>query len=188
MQSGTGQDLVALQSSAGIAAVDPVTGQVVWNYAGGAATIPSSAARGQLIYVPSHGITALAPDPAGASARPLWRASQLRPDMPSPLLLGDRLYVVNSAAVLTCADIKDGNRLWQLRLKGPFSSSPVAAGHSLYLFNEKGLGQVVDLSAEEGRVVSELDLGQTIICTPALAEGALYVRSDQHLFKLTGAN
>ena len=33
---------------------------------------------------------------------------------------------------------QDGRRLWQLRLKGPFSASPVASGQHIYTVNEKG--------------------------------------------------
>ena len=72
---------------------------------------------------------------------------------------------------------------------GPFSASPVAAvsqGRSphLYIVSEKGLLQCVDLSGAEGRVVSQLDLQETILATPALSDNAIYLRSDKHLWKI----
>jgi hypothetical protein len=50
--------------------------------------------------------------------------------------------------------------------------------------HEKGLLQVVDSTAPEGEVVGELDFGQTILSTPAIAHGALYLRGDSMLWKL----
>ena len=59
------------------------------------------------------------------------------------------------------------------------------AGGKLYAVSEKGVVRVVDVTKPEGgQVISELDLGQTILCTPAIANGALYVRSDAKLWKL----
>ena len=68
--------------------------------------------------------------------------------------------------------------------EGPFSATPVAAGGFLYCVNEKGLVQVVDPSQPEGAVVSEMDLGQTIIGTPSIAQGSLFLRSDGMLWRI----
>ena len=92
--------------------------------------------------------------------------------------------VDNDGGVLSCGDAADGKRLWQLRLKGPFSATPVAAGNLLYCVNEKGLLQVVDIAQPEGAVISEMNLGQMILSTPSIAHGALFVRSDGKLWKL----
>jgi hypothetical protein len=43
---------------------------------------------------------------------------------------------------------------------------------------------VVDTTAPEGVVTSEMDLGRTILSTPSIAHGAIYVRSDGKLWKL----
>jgi outer membrane protein assembly factor BamB len=98
-------------------------------------------------------------------------------------VLGGKIFSLNDAGVLTCGDATTGDRLWQLRLKGPFSASPVGAGHFLYCVNEKGLAQVVDTTKPEGEVVSELDLGEIIVGTPSIANGAIYFRSDARLWK-----
>jgi len=46
--------------------------------------------------------------------------------------------------------------------------------------------QVVDPSKAEGTVVSELALEQTVIGTPSIAAGSLFVRSDSRLVRLGG--
>jgi outer membrane protein assembly factor BamB len=176
--------VVALQSGKGVAAVEPATGRIVWEYTDGASTIPSPTPSGGVLYVPSHGLTALQPGPAGQTPKQLWRSAQLRPATPSALVFNGRVFTLNDAGVLTCGSSTDGSRLWQLRLKGPFSATPVAAGPLLYCVNEKGLLQVVDTSAPEGALASELDLGKTVLSTPSIASGAVYVRSDAKLWKL----
>ena len=71
-----------------------------------------------------------------------------------------------------------------MRLKGPFSASAVGFGHHQFWVNESGLVQVVDVSGEEGEIVSQLDLQETILATPSISNGSLYLRSDQTLWKL----
>jgi outer membrane protein assembly factor BamB len=176
--------VVLLQSSQGIDALRPESGETAWTYHDGASTIPSSVAGGGTIFVPSHGITALRLAPGSQNPEVVWRVDRLGPNMASPILYQDRLYVLNRTNVLLCADVKDGATKWQLRLEGPFSSTPVAAGGHLYLFNEKGLGQVVKPGEDQGELVSSHDFGEMILSTPAIADGALYVRSDNHLWKI----
>jgi outer membrane protein assembly factor BamB len=175
---------VLLQSSKGLAAVEPRSGRVLWNYSDGASTIPSATVSDGVVFVPSQGITALEPAADGNTPKQLWRSGQLRPATASPVVLNRRVFTLNDAGVLSCGDATNGTRLWQLRLKGPFSATPVAAGALLYCVNEKGLLQVVDTTAPEGAVNSEVDLGKTILGTPAIAHGAIYVRSDGKLWKL----
>ncbi|MBT3635762.1 MAG: PQQ-binding-like beta-propeller repeat protein [Opitutae bacterium] len=183
---GKGKDQqVALQSMKGVAVIDPKTGKDQWIYEDGAATIPSSTVLGSTILVPSNGLTALQARGDGKSHTQLWRDNKLGPGTGSPSISGDKFYVINKANVLTCAEIKTGKIIWRMRLKGPVSSSPVSTKTHLFVFNEEGLGQVVQLGGEEGKTVRSIDLKETILCTPAVSKGALYVRSDSTLWKLS---
>lgn len=183
-----GKRLVGLQSGMGLMAVDPATGEEIWNFDGGASTIPSSCAGNGTIFVPSNGLTALKLN--GGKPQQIWQKAQLRPGTASPIVVDKRVFVLNNAGVLNCADVTTGERLWRLRLKGPYGSSPVAAGNLLYFFDEKGGAQIVDISAPgetEGKVVGEMELGEMIQCTPAIGDGAIFVRSNGKLWKLVGA-
>ena len=180
---GTKQQ-VALQSMKGIAVIDPRTGEDQWKYEDGASTIPSSAVSSEIILVPSNGLTAIASRPDGRSHTQLWNDNKLGPGTASPTVASGKLYVINKANVLTCAEIKTGNIVWRMRMKGPMSGSPVTTESHLFVFNENGLGQIVELGGKEGKTVFSIDLEQTILCTPAVSEGALYVRSDSTLWKL----
>jgi outer membrane protein assembly factor BamB len=177
-------ELVALQSTKGVTAVEAATGKTIWEFDGGAAPIPSSVLSGGVLYVPSHGLVALQPGVGGQAPKQLWQSSRLRPGTSSPIVLGDKIFALNDGGILTCGETKAGERLWQLRLKGAFSATPVAAGRFLYCVNEKGMAQVVDTTKPDGEVVNELDLGETILATPSISRGAIYFRSDAHLWKV----
>ena len=183
-KSKSGKERVFLQSGQGIHAIDPNSGKIIWHYSDGASTIPSSALLGNMLYVPSQGLTALELSKDGKSFKQKWRSSRLRPGTASPLAYRNHIYSLNNAGVLACADIDSGKRLWQLRLDGPFGGSPVVADNHLYVFSEEGLAQVVDLTAPEGAISGKMDLGEMIQCSPALANGALYVRSNLRIWKI----
>lgn len=183
-----GKPIVTLQSSKGVTAVEPATGRILWSYDEGASTVASTAIVDGKLYVPSQGLTVLEPGGPGQPPKQLWRAAQLRPGTSSPLISGDRVFTMNDGGILTCADIKDGKRLWQLRLKGPISATPVAAGGLVYCVSEKGVVQVVDPTKPEGEVVSEFELNETIIGTPAIASGSLFLRSDGKLWRIGRAS
>lgn len=184
IRGADGKTRVVLQSSRGLAVVEPATGRTVWSYDEGASTVPSSTVSDGRLYVPSQGLTVLEPGTDGQPPKQIWRSGQLRPGTSSPLVLGSRVFTLNDGGILSCADAADGRRLWQLRLKGPFSATPVSAGGLLYCVNENGLVQVVDPAKPEGVVVSELDLGQAIIGTPSIASDSLFVRSDGRLWRI----
>jgi len=178
--------LVALQSKAGIDAIRAADGSTAWSYTEGADTVSSSALADGVLYVPSNGITALTLDPTDPAKQPTqaWRENTLSPATASCVVAGDALYTINGAGVLTAGDRATGKRRWQLRLQGPYSGTPVTDGKHLWAVNEAGLVQVVELGEKEGKVVATLDLGDEILCSPAAADGALYVRSNTKLHKI----
>ena len=145
-------DLVVLQSGKGLSPCGRTQDMKRGGTTKRASTIPSSAQSGGVLFVPSKGLTALEPAAAGQAPRVLWQSNKLGPATATPLVDGDRVYNLNGAGVLACADTKSGQILWQLRVQvtigekassGSFTSSPVAAGGHLYFFNEEGVGMVV---------------------------------------------
>lgn len=187
-QDGDSEPIALLQSSAGIEAIDPHSGKTRWKFENGASTIPSSVVAADQLLVPSNGLTALrlSDEAANESASPevLWNDNRLGPGTASPIAVDGKVFVINRAGVLQAADVTTGSILWRLRLKGPFSATPVAAGKHLIFFNEKGEAQVVDISGPEGEIVGENTIGETILSTPAIAGNELFIRSDQHLWKI----
>jgi outer membrane protein assembly factor BamB len=198
-------DLVLLQSKSRLSAHDPRTGREVFTHNVGCSTISSNAVVGDCIYLPSGGLTALryrqvnqepAPERRDqkaatggrASLEQLWQEPRLQPESASPVVHDGRVYVIKSAGVLVCGDASSGKVLWQLRLRGPIWATPVLAGGHLYVVNHDGLVQVVRLGSQ-GTLVGTGQIDKGILASPAVADGAIYFRSNQHLWKVaaTGA-
>ena len=183
-----GKNVVAIQGSEGVTAIEASSGKILWSYNEGASTIPSSVASkdGSTLFIPSNGITALKPRNDNNTPEILWQEPQLRPGTASPIIVNDKIFIINRAGVLNAAKKDTGERLWRLRLEGPFSGSPVASKGHIYIASErKGLLQSVALSGKEGKITGTIELGETILGTPAIANDSLYVRSDHHLWKIS---
>ena len=180
-----GREIIGLQSKDGLTAIDPANGKNLWAYEEGTSTIPSSTwTEENIVLVPSNGMTALQIDEKLMTFKKIWRDNKLKPGTGSPTTSEGKLYVVNNANVLSCASVKTGEILWRMRLQGPVSSSPVIGLHCLYIFNETGLCQVVDLRDESPSVIHSIDLKDTILGTPAVSKDAIFIRSDKRLWKL----
>jgi outer membrane protein assembly factor BamB len=179
-----GHNRALLQSKDGVSMVSALDGRELWAFEGGAATIPSSTLSGDLLLIPSNGLTAMRAKPEGSGFEPAWRSAKLRPGTASPIIAGDRAYVLTGGGILSCADTTSGDVHWKLRIEGPHSATPVLAGDLLYLINEEGVVQVVRVSDDAGEIITQHELGETVLCTPAIAGKAMYLRSDKTLWKL----
>lgn len=174
-----GRPEVLFQSPGELTAYDAASGSRLWSHAAEKlSTIPSPIAAGGQVFAPGGPFVALAPE--DGAAKMLWEAP-LPAATASPTLYKGRLYTVDSAGIVSCADPKDGKVLWKARTKGPYSASPLAAEDRLYLVNEAGSTTVL-LLGEEGKVAAVNDLGDPMLASPAAAGGAIYLRSDRTLY------
>ena len=184
--SGAGDKaLVLLQSPHELTAHNPQTGERVWKYAADCQAIPSVAVEDDRIYLPAGGITALEASPDSTVAKFLWAANKLGPGAASPIVHNDRLYTLSRAPVLACSSTKDGEILWQLRLKGAFWATPAIVGDHMYCLNFDGACQVIKLGDSKGEVVATNEFGDALQASPAISGDSLYVRSDKHLWKIS---
>jgi outer membrane protein assembly factor BamB len=167
-----------------LTAYDPATGRERWAYrAEGLSPTPSvpSPAVADGLVVTGNGV-ALRPGEGPEGPEVIWKSNKVRPAYASPLCYNGRLYAVsNTGTVLDCFDLKDGKVAWQQRVKGPFSASPVAAGNRLILVNEGGVTTVLEVGPRP-RVLATNPMGEEVLATPAIAGGALFLRSDRHLY------
>lgn len=178
-------DVVLLQSLEKITAHQAANGKELWSYVAPCGGIPSPVAGDGVVYVASAGLTALRPPATpNETAAVLWKELRLGPGSSSPVLGGDRLYVINRAGVLVSAAAADGQSLWQQRLSGTYWATPVLAGKYLYCVNENGVAQVVEVGEKEGKLLSTCDFGEQVFGSPAVADGALYFRAEKHLWKI----
>ena len=111
-----------------------------------------------------------------------WESARVRAGSASPIAHNNEVYAIGSS-ILTCADGETGDVKWKLRLKGDFWSTPVLTKDYLYCISLDGVAQVVKLG-EKGELAATSEFGETIQGSPAVANNAMFVRSDKHLWKI----
>jgi outer membrane protein assembly factor BamB len=172
---------------------DLANGKVLWE-CGGMTTnaIPSPVVSRGIAYIVSgyKGAAAVAVslDSTGDltdSDKVLWKHGRGTPYVPSPLLVGDRLYFTQSnEALLTCLDIKTGKPvLDRVRLPGvnSFYASPVAAAGRIYLVDRDGTTLVLK-QGDKLEVLATNRLDEAIDATPALAGKQIFLRGEKYLY------
>ena len=167
-----------------LTAYDADSGSKRWLYrAAGLSSVPSPlpGADGTVL-APGGESAILKPEPENGGAQALWKSPRLRSGYTTPLSYGGHLYAV-SGTFLNRVGLADGQAQGTLRLnvKGPFWASPVAADGKIYVGAEDGTVLVVK-PGKGMELVATNRLGETLIATPALAEGAIYFRTDGHLY------
>ncbi|MFN0054525.1 MAG: PQQ-binding-like beta-propeller repeat protein [Planctomycetales bacterium] len=115
----------------------------------------------------------------------LWKKTKGMSQVSSGLLYRGQYVMVKDGGIVTACDAKTGDVLYQQRLaaQGSYYASPVAANGLIYLVAlETGAFTVLKAGARQPEVVaSNEDLGERVGATPALADNALYVRTDRRL-------
>lgn len=105
------------------------------------------------------------------------------PSKPSPLIVGDRMFTIHDQGVATCLDARTGKAVWQDRVGGNFSASPLFADGRIYLFGEDGKTTVI-AAGDEYTVLAENQLPDGIMASPAVAGQSLFLRTATHLYRL----
>ena len=113
----------------------------------------------------------------------VWKADNQIPLMSSPLLVGNELYIVSDAGIVSCLDAVSGVLLWRERIGGNYCASPVFADGRIYFFSREGKTVVL----QPGRTcvrLAENHLDATVIATPAIVENTIFLRTDTHLYSI----
>lgn len=107
--------------------------------------------------------------------------------MPTPLFYRDLVYVLANNGVFDAYDARTGREIYRQRLPlvgSGYSASPVAADGKIYLANEDGEMLVVE-AGPVFRHIATNSMGETIMATPALSEGVMYVKGASTLFAIS---
>ncbi len=183
-----GQDELQLLSPAAKAmyAYDPATGRELWRVHHDE---HSAALRplfdGTTVYC-STGFSKgnlLAIDPTGSGdvtkTHVKWQASRAIGAKPSPILIEDKIVSLEDKGMLTAFHKATGELVWQVRLGGDFSSSPIYANSNLYCFDEKGAGHVV---SSDGKLLQTNPLNNGCLASPRLLK---MISSFEHAMRCT---
>ncbi|OFW05731.1 MAG: hypothetical protein A3H96_11805 [Acidobacteria bacterium RIFCSPLOWO2_02_FULL_67_36] len=113
-----------------------------------------------------------------------WRYQRPVPQVPSTLLYGGALFMVNDSGILISFDPATGAVVKQGRLKGAidkYFASPVGADGKVFLVSQDGTVSVV-AAKPEWEILSVNALDDEVFATPAIADGRIYVRTKSTLF------
>jgi outer membrane protein assembly factor BamB len=112
----------------------------------------------------------------------VWQELRGVPEVPSPLVYRDRVWMFKTGGLATCLALTDGKSIFQKRVgqAGGYYASPVASGGRIYVASDYGVVTVVD--ATDGKVLASNQLPDAIFATPAIVEGTLYVRTAKEMF------
>lgn len=172
-------------------AYEPETGKEIWRagYADGFSNVPRPVYGHGLVYIATGfqepSVIAVRADGTGDVTKThiVWKERRGAPLTPSPILVGDELYMVNDGGIATCLDARTGTIHWQARLGGTYSASPVLADGRIYFPSEQG-GTTVIAPGKEFRRLAINTLDGALLASIAVAHGSFYMRSDSHLYRI----
>ena len=188
---GKSAELIAVSYEDGITSLDPATGKKNWDvdvfdkrHVEGA--IASPIVHGDLILGTAAWLSvryetiAIRPKASRERERPeIETAYKIDRDaslVPTPVAKDDLLFLCSDRGIVSCANAKTGENYWRERVDGTFYASPVIAGQHVYCVSREGDMFVVSAS-KKFELTARVPLGEATHATPAIAGGALFVRT-----------
>lgn len=104
--------------------------------------------------------------------------------MPTPILVGDNLYVGDDRGILTCYDAKTGAEKYRERVggkRGAYTASPVSNKKYIYFVEEFGNIHVHKAGNAYEHVASNA-MGTPILASPAISGKTMFIRTAEHLY------
>ena len=184
--AGTGNRTeLILTSSKTVASYDPATGREYWSFECLDAEVGASAAYadGWVFacneYATGTGIK------LGETTKIAWTWDENLPDASSPVASGKYLVVATGYGTVSCLDLHSGTLFWEEEFDDGFYSSPVIVDGRVYVSDLEGVTHVFKLG-EQYEAIAALPLGEAVTATPAFLDGVIYIRGEQHLFRVDG--
>lgn len=112
-----------------------------------------------------------------------WERKKGNSKHSSPVLIAGRIFMVTDNGVLYAVDAATGEDVWQERIGGAFVASPIVAGDKIYVCDEKGTTTVFR-AGDKYDEVARNTLAEGTRSSPAIAHGAIYLRTFGYLYKL----
>jgi len=173
------------------AAYDPSSGKEIWrvSYADGFSNVPRPVYGHGLVYIATGfqqpTLLAVRPDGSGdvTKTHVAWTLKRGAPLTPSPLAVGNELYIVNDGGIAQCLDAATGTTHWVQRLGPAYSASPVFADGRIYFLSEDGTSTVI-APGREFKQLAASALDGEILASMAVSERSIFIRTGTHLYRL----
>ncbi len=185
-----GRTQVVSTGAHSVSGFDIETGDAVWTVQhAGYSVVPRPLFAHGLVFIctsfQNSELLAIRPDGQGdvTGSHVAWRSDNSVSHSPSPIMVGDELYMVSDRGIATCRDARTGELHWKKRVGGNYSASPVYADGNIYLQSETGKG-VVFQAEKTYREVAKNSIGEPTLASYAVSDGALFVRSQNKLYRI----
>jgi len=172
---------------------DPGTGRELWRANGLNPSkdpwyriVASPVVSGDLVIAPTRVRPLLAVRAGGrgdvTKSHRVWSFDN-GPDVPTPIVDGRHVYIVNDKGIVWCLDQATGKEVYgQQRLKpGTYSASPVLADGKIYTTSEEGLTSVIK-AGSSFELLAENNLEDYTLSSPSVSEGQIFIRTAKHLY------
>ena len=105
------------------------------------------------------------------------------PKVPSMIYVRPYLFAITDAGVATCLKADTGEVIWQQRLEGTFSASPVAAEGRIYFLSDEGETIVIE-AGPSFKVMARNPLEGPVQASPAISRGQIFIRTAKNLYAI----
>jgi outer membrane protein assembly factor BamB len=158
---------------------DPTLRFVASPVAGDGIIVVPSAKKGPLVALKPHGKGDITKDTTA-----YWWTLDRTPDVPSPLILGDIVYLCMEDGNLQAVDRATGKpHYFERTHRQRHRASPVYADGHLYLAARDGKVTVVK-TGTKFEIVAENDLKEDLSSSLAISNGTIYIRTFDHLWAI----
>lgn len=175
-----------------VIAYEPRSGKELWQvkYGDGFSNVPRPVFGQGLVFICSGfqqpSLLAIRPGGRGdvTKSHVAWTLKRGVPLTPSPLLVGEELYLISDNGIATCVDASTGKEYWQVRIGGNHSASPIFADGRIYFLSEEG-ESVVIAPGKQFKVLAKNELDGRTLASMAISGGSIFIRSQTHLYRLS---
>lgn len=113
-----------------------------------------------------------------------WKQTRGLPYVPTPLYYKGKIWLIKNGGLLTCYDAKNGNPIIneeRIGAGGDYYASPVAGDNKIYLCSQSGVVTVIE-ATDKLKIISQNKFNEQIMATPAIYDGAIYLRTTSSLY------
>lgn len=186
-----GQKQLISQGAGAVYGYDPATGQEIWQarYGDGYSVIPRPVYAHGLLFVGTGYDSAkmIAVDPTGkgdvTETHIKWTLTRGAPHTPSPIVVGDHVYIVSDKGIATCLNAVTGETMWQERFGGNYSASPLYADGKIYFQSEEGVSTIIAPGATF-QLIAKNELEPRTFASHAISGSTLLIRTEKHLYRI----
>ncbi len=133
----------------------------------------------------ANGLVAVKPGMDLEAASIVWEHPSGVPECPTPIVIGNTIYLIRNGGLVTGVNISDGQTSFQERLAGggPYYASPVCGDKKLYVGSARGEVTILDVSSPLPKVIASHRMNEGIYATPAICDGGLILRTEHALWR-----